>query len=78
MYLKSAPLINFIFCLRKIFLMWVGGSTGAARAPNNPLPPPGSLSKRLVPNGVTVLVPLHTPGPSTCCVLSVAAPLVMA
>ena len=28
-----APLTNFIFCLRKIFLMWVGG---LARAPNNP------------------------------------------
>ena len=34
-----ALLINFIFCLRKIFLTWVGGGagrTGLARAPNNP------------------------------------------
>ena len=34
-----APLINFIFCLRKNFLMWVGGWVGRpelARAPNHP------------------------------------------
>ena len=39
-----APLIGIIFCLRKIFLMWVG-RPGLARAPNNP---PGFLSNTLV------------------------------
>ena len=33
-----APLINFIFCLRKILLMWVGGSVG--RGWPSPPPPP--------------------------------------
>ena len=43
-----APLINFIFCRRKIFLM-LGGRAGLARAPNTPPPPPGSLSSSLPP-----------------------------
>ena len=37
-----APLINFIFLLRKIFLMWVGGGMGwpgLARPPPPPLGP---------------------------------------
>ena len=47
-----APLINFIFFLRKNFLMWVGGWVGQpkSRGANlTPLPPPVSLSKGLVP-----------------------------
>ena len=38
----SGPLINFIFCRRKIFLMLGGGGVGRpglARAPNPPPPP---------------------------------------
>ena len=45
-----APLIHFIFCLRKVLLMWMGGGVGRpglARAPNNPRPPRGSLSNSL-------------------------------
>ena len=42
-----APLTHFIFCRRKILLVWVGESAGAvARAPNpppRPPRPPGSL-----------------------------------
>ena len=47
-----APLIIFIFCRRKSFLMWVGGgSAGADQGPKHPPPlpsPPGSLSNSLI------------------------------
>ena len=35
-----APLISFIFFLRKRFLMWVGGWMGQAEEPRLPSPPP--------------------------------------
>ena len=35
-----APFINFIFCRRKIFLMWLGGLAGAGQGPKEPLTRP--------------------------------------
>ena len=38
-----APFINFVFCRRSTFLMWVGGSVGqpgAGQGPKHPPPPP--------------------------------------
>ena len=48
-----APLLNFMFCRRNSFLMWVGGWggwPGPARAPNPapPPPPPGSVRNGLI------------------------------
>ena len=61
-----APLINFIYCLRKIFSDVVGwvGRPGLARAPNPPPPLPGSLSNSLVAvaavGSITTSGDLHT------------------
>ena len=54
-----APLINFIFCLRKSFLMRVGGwvrLTGQGPNPPPP-PPPGLISRGLVPQCMMCLSP---------------------
>ena len=38
-----APLINLIFCLWKVLLMWVGRSAGAGHGPKQPPPPSPGL-----------------------------------
>ena len=70
-----APLINFIFFLRKNFLMWVGGWVGgSAKIPGgqfDPPPPPVSLSKGLFQTHSIPLRPIHAQSP--CCVVPVGS-----
>ena len=52
-----APLIHFIFCRRKIFLIFGGGAAGAGQGPTQPPPPPAPRG----PSAMACSAPLSRP-----------------